>query len=115
MRTRDEALARLGRVLEEARAAGCDGADAFLAAGRNALTRFAAGAIHQNVAWERETLVLRVARERRVGCVHTDVLTDRDQRQVPACVAAVSVQADIDKEPGVECERLVRQSSVIAA
>lgn len=101
MRTREGALSVLERALDEARAAGCDGADAFLASGARALTRFAGGAIHQNVAWERETLVLRVARGLRVGCVHTDVLTDEALRSAARRAAEIAAVSPEDAEfPG---------------
>ena len=113
MKTRDEALARLDRALAEARAAGCDGADAFLAAGRSALTRFAAGAIHQNVAWERETLVLRVANGSRIGCVHTDVLTDEGLRAAARKAAEIAASSAEDAEfPGFVASPVVKPCAV---
>lgn len=102
MRQEDEAFSLLDKALAAATDAGCDAADAMLRSGTNALTRFANNIIHQNVARENETLVLRVVRGKRVGVVRTGVLSDGGIADAARRAAAIAASAAEDTEfPGI--------------
>ncbi len=102
MREEDEAFSLLEKALAAAKTAGCDAADAVLRSGTSALTRFANNTIHQNVARENETLVLRVLRGRRVGVVRTGVLSGSGIAEAAKEAAAIAASAAEDSEfPGI--------------
>jgi PmbA protein len=73
----DEALRLAEDVVRQAEAAGAGEAEAFVAAGESALTRFANSEIHQNVASTEAFVNLRFVRGRRVG-VASSGRTDPD-------------------------------------
>jgi predicted Zn-dependent protease len=102
MINQDHAFDILDRALNATLAAGADAADAALASGSSALTRFANNAIHQNVASESNTLCLRAVRGRQTGCVRTDVLTDDGIEAAAKKAAAMAAVAAEDPEfPGI--------------
>ncbi len=102
MREKDEALRILETALAAATGAGCDAADALLHSGSTALTRFANNTIHQNVARESETLVLRAVRRRRVGVVRTGALSDDGIARAAKRAAEIAASAAEDPEfPGI--------------
>lgn len=102
MKEKDAALGVLEKALDAARSIGCDAADALLHSGSTALTRFANNAIHQNVARESQTLVLRVVRGQRVSVVRTGVLSERAIRDAAHKAAEIAASAAEDPEfPGV--------------
>jgi predicted Zn-dependent protease len=98
----DQAFDLLDRALTATLAAGADAADAALASGSRALTRFANNIIHQNVASESNTLCLRAVRGRQTGSVRTDVLTEDGIEAAARKAAAIAAVAAEDPEfPGV--------------
>ena len=102
MKERNAALGILERALTAATDAGGDAADALLYSGSTALTRFANNTIHQNVARESETLVLRVVRGKRVGVVRTGVLSNDGIRDAARRAAEIAASAAEDAEfPGI--------------
>ena len=78
------------RVADAARALGIADAEAILAAGSSALTRFANNAIHQNVAERTAHLSVRMQIDRRTARATTNRLDDASIRQVVQDAAALT-------------------------
>lgn len=90
------AIARI--AVERALDAGATGADAHVVLGHEALTRFAAGEIHQNVAEEVATVRLRVLADGRLGVA----IGDRTGADRLAELAATAIRvARLSPEPAV--------------
>lgn len=90
-----EARAYLEKVLEVARKAGADEAEASLGGGYFALTRFAENTIHQNVAEDGLELSVRVVRGRRTGRATTRKI---DSAGVRACIETATTIAKLAPE-----------------
>jgi PmbA protein len=86
------------RVLSASRALGADDAEAIIAAGANALTRFANNGIHQNVAERSAHLSVRVQMDGRTARATTNRLDDESIRQVVAEAAALTRLQEPDPE-----------------
>ena len=90
----EEALRLAERVIQAAEAAGAGEAEALVAAGESALTRFANSEIHQNVASNEAFVNLRFVKGRRVGVASSGRVDDEGVRALVERAAAIAANVE---------------------
>ena len=90
----EEALRLAERVIHAAEAAGAGEAEALVAAGESALTRFANSEIHQNVASNEAFVNLRFVKGRRVGVASSGRVDEEGVRALVERAAAIAANVE---------------------